>query len=152
MSEQRFSTEEADKSSLFSSLGRESPRPRMKYGGMFSNVEGAFENKTLNFESFSQCAQRWRATPTRKSSLDKGDTVSGQMVAFPSRQASRSYSSEKVHFNLLHISIHFWNYWGKCTWSDVLISAFGDHDNLIMNTDLDFICLFLDSFFSCLFF
>lgn len=102
MSERRSSTDEADKSSLFSSLGTESPRPRMKYGGMFSNVEGAFENKTLNFESFSQCAQSRRATPTRKSSLDKGDTGSTQTVVFPSRQAS-----EKVHFHLLHIYIHF---------------------------------------------
>lgn len=107
MSERRSSTEEADKSSLFSSLGHESPRPRMKYGGMFSNVEGAFENKTLNFESFSKCAQSRRATPTRKSSLDKGDTGSTQTVVFPSRQASRNSASEKVHFHLLHIYIYF---------------------------------------------
>uniref|UniRef100_A0AAX7TVK4 Amidohydrolase-related domain-containing protein n=1 Tax=Astatotilapia calliptera TaxID=8154 RepID=A0AAX7TVK4_ASTCA len=50
MSERRCSPED-DCSSLLSRLGSDSPRPRMKYGGMFCNVEGAFENKTLNFES-----------------------------------------------------------------------------------------------------
>lgn len=37
----------------FSKLGSESPKPRQKYGGMFCNVEGAFENKTINFEALS---------------------------------------------------------------------------------------------------
>lgn len=35
----------------FAALGTCSPKPRQKYGGMFCNVEGAFENKTLDFES-----------------------------------------------------------------------------------------------------
>uniref|UniRef100_A0AAR2JNE4 Amidohydrolase-related domain-containing protein n=1 Tax=Pygocentrus nattereri TaxID=42514 RepID=A0AAR2JNE4_PYGNA len=35
----------------FSSV--DAPKPRVKFGGMFCNIEGAFENKTLNFESFS---------------------------------------------------------------------------------------------------
>uniref|UniRef100_A0A8D0D9H0 Dihydropyrimidinase like 4 n=1 Tax=Sander lucioperca TaxID=283035 RepID=A0A8D0D9H0_SANLU len=52
MSERRSSPED-DCTSLLSRLGSDSPRPRMKYGGMFCSVEGAFENKTLNFESFS---------------------------------------------------------------------------------------------------
>ncbi|XP_068114978.1 dihydropyrimidinase-related protein 4 [Hyperolius riggenbachi] len=39
--------------SYFSKLGSGSPKPRQKYGGMFCNVEGAFENKTLNFDSLS---------------------------------------------------------------------------------------------------
>uniref|UniRef100_A0A671XNV6 Dihydropyrimidinase like 4 n=1 Tax=Sparus aurata TaxID=8175 RepID=A0A671XNV6_SPAAU len=61
MSERRCSPED-DCSSLLSRLGSDSPRPRMKYGGMFCSVEGAFENKTLNFESFSPQTQRRRAT------------------------------------------------------------------------------------------
>ncbi|XP_057681303.1 dihydropyrimidinase-related protein 2-like [Corythoichthys intestinalis] len=57
MSERRLSHED-DRASLLSKLGSESPRPRMKYGGMFCSVEGAFENKTLNFESFSPRPRR----------------------------------------------------------------------------------------------
>ncbi|XP_053714914.1 dihydropyrimidinase-related protein 4 isoform X1 [Synchiropus splendidus] len=55
----RFSVED-DCASLLSKLGSDSPRPRMKFGGMFCNVEGAFENKTLNFESYSPQTQRRR--------------------------------------------------------------------------------------------
>uniref|UniRef100_A0A669CWN9 Dihydropyrimidinase like 4 n=1 Tax=Oreochromis niloticus TaxID=8128 RepID=A0A669CWN9_ORENI len=64
MSERRCSPED-DCSSLLSRLGSDSPRPRMKYGGMFCNVEGAFENKTLNFESLGPRPQRCQATRTR---------------------------------------------------------------------------------------
>uniref|UniRef100_A0AAX7VGJ2 Amidohydrolase-related domain-containing protein n=1 Tax=Astatotilapia calliptera TaxID=8154 RepID=A0AAX7VGJ2_ASTCA len=63
MSERRCSPED-DCSSLLSRLGSDSPRPRMKYGGMFCNVEGAFENKTLNFESLGLRPQRCQATCT----------------------------------------------------------------------------------------
>lgn len=66
-----------DSSSLLSRLGSDSPRPRMKYGGMFCSVEGAFENKTLNFESFSPQSQRRRAARTRT------DEVT-QTIVFPS--------------------------------------------------------------------
>ncbi|XP_053547719.1 dihydropyrimidinase-related protein 4 isoform X2 [Bombina bombina] len=38
---------------FFSNLGSGSPKPRQKFGGMFCNVEGAFENKTINFDSLS---------------------------------------------------------------------------------------------------
>ncbi|CAL8379688.1 unnamed protein product [Gadus morhua 'NCC'] len=58
------STPDDDECSLLSRLGSDSPRPRVKYGGMFCSVEGAFENKTLNFESFSPASQR-RVPPTR---------------------------------------------------------------------------------------
>uniref|UniRef100_A0A671XR66 Dihydropyrimidinase like 4 n=1 Tax=Sparus aurata TaxID=8175 RepID=A0A671XR66_SPAAU len=68
---------EDDCSSLLSRLGSDSPRPRMKYGGMFCSVEGAFENKTLNFESFSPQTQRRRAARTRSDSHDGGDAVRG---------------------------------------------------------------------------
>uniref|UniRef100_A0A671XSE0 Dihydropyrimidinase like 4 n=1 Tax=Sparus aurata TaxID=8175 RepID=A0A671XSE0_SPAAU len=76
MSERRCSPED-DCSSLLSRLGSDSPRPRMKYGGMFCSVEGAFENKTLNFESFSPQTQRRRAARTRSDSHDGGDAVRG---------------------------------------------------------------------------
>ncbi|XP_006000186.1 dihydropyrimidinase-related protein 4 isoform X1 [Latimeria chalumnae] len=33
--------------------GTSSPKPRQKYGGMFCNIEGAFENKTIDFDSLS---------------------------------------------------------------------------------------------------
>ncbi|CAL8306426.1 unnamed protein product [Boreogadus saida] len=64
MSDRGALSREDDECSLFSRLGSDSPRPRVKYGGMFCSVEGAFENKTLNFESFSPASQR-RAPPTR---------------------------------------------------------------------------------------
>lgn len=35
----------------FAALGTGSPKPRRKYGRLFCSVEGAFENKTLNFNS-----------------------------------------------------------------------------------------------------
>uniref|UniRef100_A0AAX7SQE4 Amidohydrolase-related domain-containing protein n=1 Tax=Astatotilapia calliptera TaxID=8154 RepID=A0AAX7SQE4_ASTCA len=62
--EQSVCSPEDDCSSLLSRLGSDSPRPRMKYGGMFCNVEGAFENKTLNFESLGLRPQRCQATCT----------------------------------------------------------------------------------------
>uniref|UniRef100_A0AAQ5YSW5 Amidohydrolase-related domain-containing protein n=1 Tax=Amphiprion ocellaris TaxID=80972 RepID=A0AAQ5YSW5_AMPOC len=86
MSERRFSQED-DCSSLLSRLGSDSPRPRMKYGGMFCNVEGAFENKTLNFESFSPQTQRRRAARTR--------TDGGQTVVYPSGHAQENYGKRE---------------------------------------------------------
>lgn len=53
MAERRLLQKDDDEGSLFSRLGTDSPKPRVKFGGMFCNVEGAYENKTLNFESFS---------------------------------------------------------------------------------------------------
>ncbi|TKS90297.1 Janus kinase and microtubule-interacting protein 3 [Collichthys lucidus] len=81
MSERRCSEEEDDCSSLLSRLGSDSPRPRIKYGGVFCSVEGAFENKTLNFESFSPWTQRRRAARTRGDNQDGGG---GQTEVFPS--------------------------------------------------------------------
>lgn len=94
MSGRRCSTPDSE-SSLFSRLGCESPRPRVKYGGMFSNVEGAFENKTLNLESFG--AQRCGTMATRRSSLDREDAGSRRRM-FPSRQAGHNHGTEKVLF------------------------------------------------------
>ncbi|XP_069373620.1 dihydropyrimidinase-related protein 2 isoform X1 [Paralichthys olivaceus] len=88
MSERRFSPED-DCCSLLSRLGSDSPRPRMKYGGMFCSVEGAFENKTLNFESFSPQTQRRRV---QSRTDDGGEGGRGQTMVFPSGHARENYS------------------------------------------------------------
>ncbi|XP_070980750.1 dihydropyrimidinase-related protein 2-like isoform X2 [Oncorhynchus clarkii lewisi] len=49
-----------DEGSLLSRLGTDSPKPRVKFGGMFCNVEGAYENKTLHFESYNSSPQSVR--------------------------------------------------------------------------------------------
>lgn len=74
MSDRKMSQDE-DCASLLSKLGSDSPRPRMKYGGMFCSVEGAFENKTLSFESFSPQAQRRRAAHTQSDGHFGGDAA-----------------------------------------------------------------------------
>lgn len=90
---------EDDRSSLLSRLGSDSPRPRMKYGGMFCSVEGAFENKTLNFESFSPQTQRRRAARTRSDGHDGGDAARpGQTVVFPSGRG-REDGRREVRFH-----------------------------------------------------
>eukprot|EP00061_Rhincodon_typus_P009908 g33756.t1 len=45
--------EQEDLPVYFAKLGTGSPKPRQKYGGMFCNVEGAYENKTIDFDSLS---------------------------------------------------------------------------------------------------
>ncbi|XP_061082609.1 dihydropyrimidinase-related protein 4 isoform X3 [Conger conger] len=61
MAERKLLPRDDDEGSLLSKLGTDSPKPRVKFGGMFCNVEGAFENKTLNFESFSPSSVRRNA-------------------------------------------------------------------------------------------
>uniref|UniRef100_A0A8C6NR56 Dihydropyrimidinase like 4 n=1 Tax=Nothobranchius furzeri TaxID=105023 RepID=A0A8C6NR56_NOTFU len=95
MSERRFCQED-DCSSLLSRLGSDSPRPRMKFGGMFCNVEGAFENKTLNFESFSPQTQRRRTAPTQTGGQDGGDAATGRTMVFPSGTTRESYGKREV--------------------------------------------------------
>ncbi|XP_052467846.1 dihydropyrimidinase-related protein 4-like isoform X2 [Carassius gibelio] len=58
MAERRLLPQDDDQGSLLSRLGTDSPKPRVKFGGMFCNIEGAFENKTLNFESYSPSSAR----------------------------------------------------------------------------------------------
>lgn len=77
-------SQEDDCSSLLSRLGSDSLCPRMKYGGMFCSVEGAFENKTLNFESFSPQTQRRRAARARTDDQERRPAARGQNVVFPS--------------------------------------------------------------------
>ncbi|MEQ2241156.1 hypothetical protein ILYODFUR_022495 [Ilyodon furcidens] len=96
MSEKRFCKED-DCSSLLSRLGSDSPRPRMKFGGMFCNVEGAFENKTLNFESFSPQMQRRGAAQTQIGGQHEGASAGGRTVVFPSGHTRENYSKREVH-------------------------------------------------------
>ncbi|XP_056627928.1 dihydropyrimidinase-related protein 4 isoform X1 [Triplophysa dalaica] len=58
MAERRLLPQDDDQGSMLSRLGTDSPKPRVKFGGMFCNVEGAYENKTLNFESYSPSSAR----------------------------------------------------------------------------------------------
>ncbi|XP_051524086.1 dihydropyrimidinase-related protein 4-like isoform X1 [Myxocyprinus asiaticus] len=58
MAERKLFPQDDDQGSLLSRLGTDSPKPRVKFGGMFCNIEGAFENKTLNFESYSPNSAR----------------------------------------------------------------------------------------------
>ncbi|XP_078146798.1 dihydropyrimidinase-related protein 2 [Centroberyx gerrardi] len=99
MSDSR-SCQEEDCASLLSKLGSDSPRPRVKYGGMFCNVEGAFENKTLNFESFSPKVQRSAARTRTCDSGDRaglvcGPTGGGQTMVFPSGHARENYGKRE---------------------------------------------------------
>ncbi|KAM6897173.1 dihydropyrimidinase-related protein 2 isoform 1-T1 [Xenentodon cancila] len=95
MSERRFCQDD-DCSSLLSRLGSDSPRPRMKYGGMFCNVEGAFENKTLNFESFSPQMPRRQATRTRTEGREEADTArGGGTVVFPSGHTRENHGKRE---------------------------------------------------------
>uniref|UniRef100_A0A7N8WP41 Dihydropyrimidinase like 4 n=1 Tax=Mastacembelus armatus TaxID=205130 RepID=A0A7N8WP41_9TELE len=94
MMSERSYPQEDDSSSLLSRLGSDSPRPRMKYGGMFCSVEGAFENKTLNFESFSPQLQRCRAAQIQTDGHDGGDAArggEGKTMVFPSTRAGENY-------------------------------------------------------------
>ncbi|XP_062331389.1 dihydropyrimidinase-related protein 2 isoform X2 [Osmerus eperlanus] len=75
MAERRLMPRDDDEGSLLSKLGTDSPKPRVKFGGMFCNVEGAYENKTLNFESFSPNTQR-RHVRTRQEDRCHSDTFS----------------------------------------------------------------------------
>uniref|UniRef100_A0A7N8XA76 Dihydropyrimidinase like 4 n=1 Tax=Mastacembelus armatus TaxID=205130 RepID=A0A7N8XA76_9TELE len=93
--------QEDDSSSLLSRLGSDSPRPRMKYGGMFCSVEGAFENKTLNFESFSPQLQRCRAAQIQTDGHDGGDAArggEGKTMVFPSTRAGENYGNIPMSF------------------------------------------------------
>ncbi|KAM6442659.1 dihydropyrimidinase-related protein 4 isoform 2-T2 [Liasis olivaceus] len=77
--EQQPEKKEEELPAYFAGLGAGSPKPRQKYGGMFCNVEGAFENKTLDFASFS-CEKRKgsqqlnRGAPSQQSSESEGQS------------------------------------------------------------------------------
>ncbi|KAL8207639.1 UNVERIFIED_CONTAM: hypothetical protein K2H54_060279 [Gekko kuhli] len=49
--------------------GTTAQTPRQKYGGMFASVEGAYENKTIDFEAYS-VGQKGARTPRSASRHD----------------------------------------------------------------------------------
>ncbi|KAK9399231.1 dihydropyrimidinase-related protein 1-like [Crotalus adamanteus] len=59
--------------------GTAAQTPRQKYGGMFAAVEGAFENKTLDFQAYS-VGQKGARTPrsgSRSDLLDRAGEAGG---------------------------------------------------------------------------
>ncbi|XP_028332122.1 dihydropyrimidinase-related protein 2-like [Gouania willdenowi] len=80
----RSVSQDDDGCSLLSRLGSDSPKPRLKFGGMFSSVEGAFENKTLCFSSSSSSS----APPKQRRAQQQQHTQgagAGPTRVFPSR-------------------------------------------------------------------
>lgn len=71
--------------------------PRQKYGGMFCNVEGAFESKTLDFDALS-VGQRGAKTPRSSQSSGRGagnrPGVEGDARRGPGREESREPEPE----------------------------------------------------------
>lgn len=58
--------------------GTTAQTPRQKYGGMFASVEGAYENKTIDFDAYS-VGKKGSRTPrsgSRHDMLDGGDNYS----------------------------------------------------------------------------
>lgn len=66
--------------------------PRQKYGGMFCNVEGAFESKTLDFDALS-VGQRGAKTPRSSQGSGRG-AVEGDARRGPGREESREPAPE----------------------------------------------------------
>lgn len=71
--------------------------PRQKYGGMFCNVEGAFESKTLDFDALS-VGQRGAKTPRSSQGSGRGTgnrpVVEGDARRGPGREESREPAPE----------------------------------------------------------
>lgn len=71
--------------------------PRQKYGGMFCNVEGAFESKTLDFDALS-VGQRGAKTPRSSQGSGRGagnrPGVEGDTRRGPGREESREPAPE----------------------------------------------------------
>ncbi|KAM8938614.1 dihydropyrimidinase-related protein 1 isoform 3-T3 [Pelodytes ibericus] len=75
--------------------GTTAQTPRVKYGGMFANVEGAYENKTIDFDAYS-VGKKGSRTPRSGSRLEMdGDNfsetasdvseISGSAISSPDR-------------------------------------------------------------------
>lgn len=78
--EQQAEKRDEELPAYFAALGTGSPKPRQKYGGMFCNVEGAFENKTLDFESLR--GGKRESQPSSRSDLSQRSSDSeGQSEA-----------------------------------------------------------------------
>ncbi|XP_062859714.1 dihydropyrimidinase-related protein 2 isoform X2 [Trichomycterus rosablanca] len=110
MSERRLHSEDDERLSLFSKLGSDSPRARVKLGGMFCNVEGAFENKTLNFEAFSPGPSRRRAgdrSSTQTSSITHASSRSkpNESTNLQEQIMSSTVKNQRVHDEIQKIII-----------------------------------------------
>ncbi|KAK9406618.1 dihydropyrimidinase-related protein 3 [Crotalus adamanteus] len=57
--------------------------PRQKYGGMFCNVEGAFESKTLDFGALNVGQRGARRTPSREQEPQKQQQSPAEAEATP---------------------------------------------------------------------
>ncbi|XP_041424537.1 dihydropyrimidinase-related protein 4 isoform X2 [Xenopus laevis] len=77
-----------ESNNFFSTLGSGSPKPRQKYGGMFCNVEGAFENKTINFDSLSVGKKNGRKMEMNKSSPESDSGSDCGSLSSLDRQAT----------------------------------------------------------------
>lgn len=99
MAERKLSEEESEQRSLLSGLGSSSPKPRVMLGGMFCSVEGAFENKTLNFESFSPSSTRRQVGSRRYS-----HTLSESRTHTPSSRSEVTESSSLHEQTVTHIT------------------------------------------------
>jgi len=84
MTERRLLPPDDDQGSLLSRLGTDSPKPRVKFGGMFCNIEGAYENKTLNFESYSPSSARRNPRGRVDDQRDNFSDTSSSMSDFTS--------------------------------------------------------------------
>lgn len=82
--------------------GTTAQTPRQKYGGMFASVEGAYENKTIDFDAYS-VGKKGSRTPrsgSRHDMLDGGDNysetasdiseVSGSVISSPGEREDKT--------------------------------------------------------------
>uniref|UniRef100_A0A8C1W8S7 Amidohydrolase-related domain-containing protein n=1 Tax=Cyprinus carpio TaxID=7962 RepID=A0A8C1W8S7_CYPCA len=102
MAERRLLPQEDDQGSLLSRLGTDSPKPRVKFGGMFCNIEGAFENKTLNFESYSPSSARRNPrgrVDDQRDNFSDTTSVSDFTQIRSSSPSSSSPSSSRIAFS-----------------------------------------------------
>ncbi|NXU93486.1 DPYL1 protein, partial [Xiphorhynchus elegans] len=82
--------------------GTTAQTPRQKYGGMFASVEGAYENKTIDFDAYS-VGKKGSRTPrsgSRHDMLDGGDNysetasdiseISGSVISSPGEREDKT--------------------------------------------------------------
>ncbi|XP_073466405.1 dihydropyrimidinase-related protein 1 isoform X1 [Aquarana catesbeiana] len=81
--------------------GTTAQTPRVKYGGMFANVEGAYENKTIDFDAYS-VGKKGTRTPRSASRPDMMDgdnfsetasdvsEISGSVISSPGERDDRT--------------------------------------------------------------
>ncbi|XP_065528570.1 dihydropyrimidinase-related protein 4 isoform X1 [Lathamus discolor] len=83
---------EAALPACFAGLGRGSPRPRQKRGGMFCSVEDAFDNKTLDFASLGASGP---GTPSARTRRDP-DPCPGPAAPAPAELPARCPQSDQL--------------------------------------------------------